>query len=230
MVTALDIITSAMRKSGIITKNEVPSSDEVVDGLEMLNDLMESWSNNSLMITSRTLENFSLTGGVSDYTIGDGGDFNTTRPISIISSYIRIGVTDYPLKMINDDAYANIAQKSIQSNIPDFINYNNNYALGKIKIYPTPSVNYSIFLLTEKPLITYSLSDNIDLPAGWKRALIYNLAMELAPEYGEQVTQSTLMIARESLANIKRSVAKKNTLDGVGGIDSLNNVLTGWTQ
>lgn len=92
MTTALGIIKSAMRKVGVLTKTENPSADEAQDGLEMLNDLLSSFSNDSMVIYARYSEDFTLSGGTGSYTIGTGGAFNTARPVKIISAFIRLGM------------------------------------------------------------------------------------------------------------------------------------------
>lgn len=62
MTTALDIIKSSMRKVGALTKTENPSADEAIDGLEMLNDLLASYSNDSMVVYARSVDSFTLSG------------------------------------------------------------------------------------------------------------------------------------------------------------------------
>ena len=134
MPTALAIITSAMRKVGVLTKNETPDDDEAQDGLEMLNDLLESWSNESMLIVARTTEVFAMTGGTGAYTIGSGATFNTVRPIEISAAYTTSGTTDYWLTKIDDETFARITQKAIKSSIPIYINYTNAYPSSTINL------------------------------------------------------------------------------------------------
>jgi hypothetical protein len=225
--TALDIITSAMRKAGILTKTESPSADEAQDGLEMLNDLLESNSNDGLMVYARTLESFPLSGGVSDYTIGVGGDFNTIRPVNIVRAYIRIGEIDYPVRVVRDEDYADIILKDINS-IPYYVNFTNGFPLATLKFYPVPSSSWTLYLLTEKQLDTFTLNEEIILPLGWKRYLKNTLAVELAPEYGVQVPQETVLIASLALAAIKRGAARAKTMDNPTNNYGKRNVFTGW--
>lgn len=227
MTTALGIITSAMRKAGILVKNEQPSADEAADGLEMLNDLLDSISNDSLIVYARTFENFTLSANDTTYTIGIGGDFNTVRPIKIITAYVRSGNIDYPLSLVNDEQYASITLKTV-SGIPEFLNYTNAFPLGTINIYPAPSQGYQLFLVTEKQLSTFTLNQTVSLPPGWKRMLIYNLAVELAPEYGQEVPQITYQIAKDSKAEIKAAVMAAKAMQWDNGLELDGNIYSGW--
>lgn len=225
--TALDIVTSAMRKTGILTKSESPDADEAQDALEVLNDILASSSNEGLMIYARTLESFTLSGGVAEYTIGTGGDFNTDRPVFIVSSYVRIGTTDYPLDVITDSDYADISQKNTNS-IPYWINYTNAYPLAKIKFYPVPSDGWVFYLLSEKELTRFTLNQSVILPPGWGRYLKSQLALELAPEYGVQVPQETVQVAMSAKAQVMRGAARVKTMDNPTNSRGLRNIYTGW--
>lgn len=229
MTTARIIIKKAMNKIGALVKNEAPDADEANDALDSLNAMIASWSNDSLNIYARTWETFTLTSGQKVYTIGDGAaDFDTVRPMTILESYIKIGVISYTLNIITDEAYNDIDYKDLQ-NIPDSLNYDNAYPIGNIRIFPVPSSNYPIFLLTEKELTTFdTLDTELSMPRGTERALIYNLAMELAPEYGEQPDASIVRIAGQSLGLIRTTVAKVRTMDAYPINLRVRNIYTGW--
>jgi len=226
MTTGLDIIQAAMRKIGVLTKTESPSSDEADDALETLNNMVDSWINESIVVYSRTLDSKVLTGGDGEYTIGSGGDINTTKPVRIISAYVRIDTTDYPLEIISDENYAKISTKSSQS-IPKYLNYTNGHPLGTIKLYGVPAGAYTLYLLSEKPFTSMTLAGTVDLPAGWKKALIDNLAVELSSEYGQEVTQAMMMAARESRGAIKSAVMRNRSIDAPLGY-STNSIYTGY--
>ena len=52
--------------------------------------------------------------------------------------------------------------------------------------------------------VVSSLGDTVTIPAGALRGLIYNLAVEAAPEYGGVVTPECAAIAKTSLATMQR--------------------------
>ncbi len=227
MTTALDIIKSSMRKVGALTKTENPSADEAIDGLEMLNDLLASYSNDSMVVYARSVDSFTLSGGVSTYTIGSGGTFNTSRPIKAISAYIRIGGVDYPLTTVNDEQFAQITYKATPG-IPEVINFTNDYPLGTVKLYPVPSGSYTIFIVSEKQLTEFTINQEVDLPAGWKRMLVYNLAMEMFPEYGQPATQEVKMIADESKALVRKAIMAARPMKWTPKTSTSGSIYTGW--
>lgn len=227
MTTARSIIKKSLQKIGALVKSEEPAADESADGLSALNALMASWSNDSLNEYARTLETFSLT-SAANYTIGSGGNFNTVRPSNIVSATVRSGDIDYVVTVIDDETYNSISYKGL-TGIPEFLNYSNAYPLGVIKLYPRDSGVLSITLLTEKPLTEFaSLDTDMSLPDGWERALIYNLALELAPEYNMKPDAYIAKVAQESLGMIRGKVAQVRGMDAFPDGVQVRNIYSGW--
>lgn len=228
MTTARDIIKKSLQKIGVLVKSEAPSDDEAQDGLDSLNQLLASWSNDSASIISRAWESFPLQAGVSTYTMSSGLTFNTVRPINIIQSYIRNGTLDTPVGIINDETYNSISFKSL-TGVPQFLNYDNAYPTDNLRLYPIPSAAYTIFLLSEKPLSGFaSLDTDVSMPSGWERALIYNLALELAPEYKQQPDPSIVKIAADSLGLARKATLRARPMDAYPQNLQLRNIYSGW--
>lgn len=227
--SALDIITGAARLLGVVFKSEALDADEANDGLIALNDMLDTWSNDDLTTFAYTLENFPLTGSAS-YTIGPGGDFNTSRPINIVTALVRIGTIDYELFPITQEQYqTDIASKGITSPIPKFITYDNGYPLGTIKMYAVPSAGGTLYLQSNKPLSNLSsLTSTVDLPPGWKRALKYNLALDIAPEYGAEPSDLVIRTAAQSLGAIRRAVSINNAMPLLSSEVRQGNIFSGW--
>ena len=214
MTTARDIIKKALQKSGVLTKNESPSGDEASDALDSLNAMLSSWSNDTLLLYARTLENFTLSSGVSTYTIGLGGTFDTTIPLQIVSAYVRIGGIDYPLSLVSDVDYDNYTNdKDLIGFTPNKMFYKRSYPLGEITLWPAPTAGNVLFIRSEKQLEQFELDDDVSLPSGWERALIYNLAVETVSDYGQQIDQMTYQIAQESKKMLKKAVMRNRPLD-----------------
>jgi hypothetical protein len=211
MSTALDLITGAARLLGVVRKGEALDADEASDGLSALNDMLASWSSERLFVSVRTRDNFTLTASAT-HTIGTGQTLNTVAPIRISDAFIRNGDLDYPLTIITDEEYDSLALKTLAASPPSCINYikSNTSNVGTIRLYPVPSASDSLYLLSEKVATQVALtSDTVFLPhAGFKRAIKYNLAIDLAPEYGVEPSNAVVAIAKTSLGAIKLEVAR----------------------
>lgn len=212
MTTVLDIVTDAMQESGVLTKSETPTNDEAQTGLRMLNRIVGSWSNSSTIQFERVTESFPLTNGITSYTMGSGGEFDTVRPTNIVEAHVRQGNVDYNLSIVSDRVYQSVVYKSIIG-VPELLNFTNTFPLATINIYPAASPSYTLFITSEKPLTSYATTaTTVDLPNGWIDALIYALAVRLARVYGQPADPALQALARESKAMISLNSLKNNPL------------------
>lgn len=205
-VSGNDFIAKALRKAGVVGINQIPPGYLLTDGLDTLNDMLDSWSLESLMVLFKTEETFSLVAQTREYTIGDGGDFDTVRPIRLINANLKRDSRDYPLKVVERSNYNKIGRK--QTSGRSFaITYQPEYPLGKIALFFTPdSSSDQLFLSTQKQLESFpSLTTKVNFAPGYNRAVKYNLAIELAGEFGRGATldPTIIAIAKVGKDNIK---------------------------
>lgn len=234
MATARDIITGAARLLGVLRKGEALDADEAADGLSALNALIASWSSGALMGLSRTRDALTLVTASATYAIGTGQTLNTRAPRMILSATISNGGIDYPASIITDEEYENIALKSVGGGITCYLNYNRDYVTdtGTIRLFPIPVGGSVLNLLSEKGLTTITaIGDDVFLPfAGFERALKFNLAVDIAPEYSVTPSQEVIAGAMKSLGAIRLETARNKPISfsaaasGVG-----NNIFSGWS-
>lgn len=208
MSTASDLIRGSLRLIGAVAPGETPTSAEIDEGLSALNEMVDSWSNDGHMIFEEKRESFTLSSGTADYTIGSGADFDTARPqIVLRASAKEIGdETELPVAVIYEsDEWQRISYKTTQSEIALAIYWQPEYPNGKISIWPVPNAASTLILYSLKPLSTFATSaTTVSLPPGYYRALRYNLAVELAAEYGRELDPRVDRIAVESKAALAR--------------------------
>ena len=213
MASAQTIINRALRLLGAIGAGESPTTDESNDGLTALNAMIESWQTERLIVYAMVDTAFTLTPSDNSYTVGPAGNFALTpRPSKIEDIYISDSGTDYPIEMIDFARWDAIASKTSTSNIPEFAYYEPTLTTGTLKLWPVPSAANSLHIVTWTPVSTLAaLATTVTLPQGYERALAYNLAVEIAPEYQIQPSPDVYRIAVESLANIKRANIRPTT-------------------
>ena len=206
------LITSSLRLLGAIAPGETPTANEINDGLGSLNDLLEILSTQNLAVYGAQTESFPTVPGQFLYTIGPGGNWNTTRPVRISGDGIcTFSGVDFSVEQIGQAEYDQISLKTLQEPISKWFLYVNENPLGKIFLWPVPSQTVTITLDTDR--ILTSIADTtitMNFPPGYLLMFKYQLALLLATDYGVALSPETLAIAVSSLATLKRANQKKS--------------------
>ncbi len=207
MATALTMITRAMRLAKVIGKGETLDPDESADGLEALNAMLESWAIERLFVYSIRDETFTWTAAAASRTVGAAGNFATDRPSKVdASSYFTYNGIDYPIEIIDSDAYSAIQDKTISSSFPRYlyVDYTSS-ALVTLYAFEVPQGALTFHLRTWRLMQSFTaLTDVLALPPGYKRAIEFSLAEEFGMEFKESVPKKVEQIAARARSNIKR--------------------------
>lgn len=206
MATASAIIDRAYGLLGYKDAGETLSGADADYGLNVLNDMIDSWNTQRLFIFTTTAVTSTILG--LSASIGPGLTINTPRPTMIPAqgSFVSVGGVDYPIEFINDAQYNGIAIKSTPSTIPIYAYYNGGLP-SSIYFWPYPSVPTSFTLLLEQQLTAFAdLVTDVPLVPGYKKALQESLAEELAPGLRD-IPQSLARIAAKSRQAIRRTNA-----------------------
>jgi hypothetical protein len=199
MSTVNDIVTSSLRKIGM---RDTTNTTLLANGLTALNNLLSSWE--EILIPYTTVDSLTLIAGTNSYTIGVGGTINTTRPTSIVSAYIRNSDGydfDVNVKLSRKD-YDLVYDKDFAGR-PTGLFYNPTNPLGTIYFDSSPSEVETFYMTSYKPISPYvALTDTILQPLEYEKAMIYNLAIDLAEENNIQAIQSVYQQAQILLNKI----------------------------
>jgi hypothetical protein len=208
-MTGRELISASLRLIGAIATGEIPQAVEANDGLAAINRMIDSWSNEDLLIYYTVRDQLTLVSGTASYTIGSSGTFNVARPQAILQALLRVETSspasEYPIAIRNVTEWASIIQKEVSSEIVTDLYLDTAYPLATINLYPKPSAAHKLVLFSLKPLTRITTLDtDISFPPGYEDALVYNGAIRLAPEYGRVVPEEIAVIAMESKASLKR--------------------------
>jgi hypothetical protein len=211
--TAGDLITKAFGKLLVTGIQDVLADADMQTGLDTLNIMLDSWRLDGLITYATTQSTKVLVGGTPAYTIGTGGDISASRPTKITDAFIRGSGVDYPLTIIGQAEWDSIPFKGA-TGIPRRLWYDPQYPLAVVNLYPTPlSSAYTLILNALAEIESFaSTTEVFALPPGYQRAIIYNLALELAPDYAKTPDADTRRIAQVSLNALKRVNAKSVVL------------------
>jgi hypothetical protein len=205
MATAQELIEDAFSELGILVPGMELGTNDLAWGVRKFNRFLQTKSVDALNLHVEVNESFTPTAGQASYTIGTGGDFDTVRPNTIKSAFIRdANDHDYPLNIRTMADYWRLSEKSTQDR-PTRLYYQREFPLGKIYLYFVPATTEALHIQSYKPLTTYDdvENDNVVMPAEYENMFIYNLAISLAPRYGRAPTQELIDLADSTLNDIR---------------------------
>lgn len=205
MTIASLIVLDALQEIGILDGSEVPSANDAARGLRALNGVLDSLSLQNMGVFVQNNYTFNLVAGQSTYTIGPDGDFVSRRFTGVMGAYCRWQEIDFPIELIDDDQYNNIAFKAQTGPIVQFLLFSATMPDSTVTLWPVPSANNTITLLTNQLFATpFGPFDDLGLPPGYDRFLIKATAIELASIFGLEPSPTLVGLARSALTIIKR--------------------------
>ena len=188
MATGKSIIAGALKLLQVKQSGEALSADEQADGMETINDFLDSLTNQKLMIPALVEITHTLVAGTQSYTIGASGTINTTWPRRLESAHLRrttSGETyDYEIEIIKNARWSNIVDKGIQTDYPRYLYIRQDFPLATINLWPKPD-SADVLVLQAWDTLTQvtDMTATLSFPPGYNEFLKYNIALRLAPEY-----------------------------------------------
>lgn len=163
------------------------------------------------------------------------GDFPITRPLRVTNAYTRLTTSgqsniDYPCDIWTLDQYSGIGLKSQPGPWPKVLFFNSGYPYATISVWPIPNGAAELHMWTDSVFNAFAnLTDSVNMPQGYTRALKLTLALELAPEYGKVVTPLLAKQAKDAKDAIRALSANPTTPSGYdGGIVATGRADAGW--
>jgi len=208
MASAGDVINGSLRLLGVLAEGETPSAATSQDALTALNQMIDSWNTERLAVFSTQDQIFTWPPGVISRTLGPTGTFSGARPVLLADSTYFLDPSSgisYGIKIINQQQYNGIAVKTVTSSYPQVMWVNMTYPDIEMYVYPVPlrSIEFH-FVSIEELTQPVNLATSLAFPPGYLRCFRYNLACEMAPEFGVEPSPQVQRIAMTSKRNLKR--------------------------
>lgn len=233
-MTSGDLVIKALKLVGVIASGETPAAADMQDGLASLNMMIDSLSNEGLLLYKYSRTPLALTAGQASYTLGSLGTLNTPRFMNLPEARVISGSNnvEMPVRVMNIQRYADIEDKTTQSSVVTDLFIDGDFPLYNLIVWPVPSQSLTLVLYSNGPIGRFATStETVALPPGYEEMLSYNLAKRLAPEYGRPLMAEIVDTANNSLASIKRqntrAIYMKSDALGLTGGNSAFNINTG---
>jgi hypothetical protein len=117
---------------------------------------------------------------------------------------------EWPIQVLTQRDYEQgITLKAFSSLYPEAVYLESTFPLARLHVYYVPQAAHTLALFPWQRFITFpTLDAEVALPEGYLRALRLGLVVELASEYGREVSLITL----RNLAEAKSAVKTVNTV------------------
>jgi hypothetical protein len=219
LTTALDIVTAALKKSGVVGQGQVAEPEDANDAFGDLNDMLAQWQRKRWLVYHLVDVAFTSTGAQS-YTVGPGGNFNVARPDRVEAAFVRLlnatQQPDIPLTLLEARETYNRVVLKAQPGFPSYIFYDPAFPLGAVYPVWVPTAGlYEIHLTLKEQLGAFaSLNSTVSLPPEYMAALKWNLTIRIHASYpGYPVSPEVVALARDSLNTIRNANAQLPELE-----------------
>ena len=182
-LTRDQIITAALRKLAVLAEGQTPSSQNLSDGQVALNSAIAQLRAVGMPLWARSEYTFTPTTGT--YNIGTGQTLDTPFPVKLLQAFRTETNAKIPVEVMAREDFNILPTTStgspIKVNYQPFVNY------GVVSFWPAPtsSNTATITLVYQRPYQYFTTStETMDFPEEWYNAIIYSLAVVLAPEWG----------------------------------------------
>lgn len=210
MATAQTIIHSALMRLGVVASGENATTTELEDALAILNNLLDEWKTYQLYLYGSSRTTYTLTANTGAYTLGTGQTLNQVKPLWVDAVSVLPVTTgtayELPLHLYDPGEYDRISMKTLTNTYPEAVDIAVNAETLTLTFYPVPTTacQIAVYVPTDPLDQITALSTDVVVPAGYRNALIFNLAQDLAEPFGRPVTPFLAKRATETFAGIRR--------------------------
>lgn len=211
-LTRDNVIQYALRKTGVLPLGVTPDATTISNTAQALDMLIKSWITKGIKLWTIQELTIPLVASQTTYNVGPTGasptpDLVADKPMKLMQAWLRnVSVTpnnDIPLQVISQEQYNRFGSK-FSTGTSNAVYMQVGRDVSTIHTYLTPSTTaaslYQLHILTQRPLQDAGVdTNNLDFPTEWLYALGWNLAAEIATDYGVEI---------ERLSYIEQKAAK----------------------
>lgn len=194
-LTRSELCTKALRLIGVLDATETAGADEMASAVSSLNIMIKAWAGKNIFLWTKTEDSFSLVSATASYLFGSGGT-KTYKPLRIMSvRYVVSSTNEIPLTRLTREEYFDLPDKT-SAGVPTSFYYDPQRATGRLYLWPvlagTNTIKYTYARMFED---MDDVGNEADFPQEWYEALIYNLAIRCAPEFGKRLANFPDVVA-----------------------------------
>ena len=187
---------------GVISADQTVAATEYTNAGEVLNLMLKAWQADGMQLWQVTGKSITPVKGQATYTIGPaGGVVVTGKPVALLEAYRRntAEVSDIALIRQSRTQYWELNDKDMEGTPTQYYwDIQQGVGANDLLVWPTPDQDFvdnnTIEILYQAPFDDMTIStSNLAFPQEWELAVVYGLAVILAPEYGLPLSSRQLL-------------------------------------
>lgn len=190
-LTASRIIRYGYMDSGIIGKQQDPTSEQMAEGMNRLNDIINLYQTQGLKLWLISDTAVTLTAGKATYNFSPTGDVVMTKPMKVINGYwVDTDGNRTSLNVMSWEEYLRVSNTTNQGAINAYF-VNKQATHMDVSFWQIPDSNAALgtahVLLQQQVTNFVSLTDNMNFPMEWAIALRWALADDLSTGQPQEI-------------------------------------------
>ena len=222
LITGRDFAKSVLLLIGAIASGETPTASETSDVLSRANEMIDAWATQALTalvnerhvfapVANQQAYLLSPTSASSDWVVDNRPDLLTNVGLLLNTASPAVEI---PRGILTDDEWAATSIKDLANTLFTSVYYNPTSPAGTVSLWPIPTTAANdVVLYFDSILVQFAdLTTQYRFPAGYLRTLRYNVAVDIAPEFGAQLSPVVDRTAAASLRTLKAANVKMSEL------------------
>jgi hypothetical protein len=139
------------------------------------------------------------------------------NPLNIYSGVRSEDDRDIPLNYLSYEEYFELPNKEDTTSTPVSYNYDRQLNEAVIRLWPNPDTANIVMKFTmSRKIANFDVNSNDpDFPMEWHEAIVYNLAVRLAPAFGKNKDTGYQLLAAEAKAYLENALGFDNELGSI---------------
>jgi hypothetical protein len=212
-MTGLTVIRRSLRALAVLAPAEPLQAQEAEDALGVMASMLDTWRTQKLLCYVVTYTDYPLVVGQQVYTLGPGGDFAQSRPVFVdrVSTVRRPGEKqelEQPLIVLRSALeWQAVRPKPIDSAWPTKVYIDTDFPLKHLRFWPVVQAGplYARIYWWQSISGLADLATEYEFAPGYEEAIVYNLALRLAPEFGVDASPLVRELAAARMGDVKRT-------------------------
>lgn len=219
-MTEQDLIHDALAELGVIAATEPLGEDEARFGRRVIRRMLDTWRTQRMLCYVIKPVEYQLESGKDVYTMGPTGDIREPRPVyvsraSIVTNLGQPDELESPLEdLLTPQQWHGVSSKLLRSTQPSKLYVEPTFPDATLRLWPVYEGGESTWLRLYVPDQFFGFcsdddddftSVDLEFAPGHQEALLYGLAVRMAPSFGVQISPMLVDMASQSMAHAKRT-------------------------